>query len=330
MNQIFYGMFKAQTTESVFSLAQILEQGRPLIDALQSVAVSTRKIRLRDAFLIAVDRLKQGISPTEIFSSRDLSVIPADVRYILSAPISDRQKGNLIRGMINGRTVFALNYMSFFYPFQTFAIGFLTATSTMLFVLPQFREILLGSGIEPPPLLKFLLGFDFNFFSPAIGLFFVGAILLVVVGFLVLRHLFGLRKIGDYVSFLSILQALPPDERVAVLPVLGSRVLLPARYAGIKKLSSSLASGDSVEQACTSAGLPSYISWFVQIGLTGQNSTEMLEHGCNLLRNNWACRSEIILQMLEVTVVITLGGFFGTLNYAVFESMALVLRAGMQ
>lgn len=324
-----FAAFSDQTSESMFALARLLESGQPMVDALQNIGGSSRNLRLRDASLLASDQLNRGESPENVFRNSAMFVFPPFARYFLSCPVSDEIKGRLMSGWISGQVVFTISPVNLLYPFQTLAIGLLSSTSMVMFVLPQFKEIMLGMRIEAPPVLKFLFWFEFSMFSP---MFFLVLLLIAAfVGsfFLLVQKVLAIRTITDQIALLSILAAVEKVDRPRVLSLLGSKVLFPVENERIKKLAGALSQGKTPTQACDLAEVPMGLRWFLVMGLESENSGEMLGHGQHLLQNIWAARTELALALLEVTVMIILGIIFGTMIYGVFAGMSAVLQGAM-
>lgn len=316
-------------SEAVFTLGSLLENGRSLIDAIATIAASTKNSRLRKACLRAGEMLREGNSPHEVFLSHELHVLPTNVRYILGCRLSDKLKGIILTNWGKGRFTETLDFAALFIPIQTFVIGVFGFMSTSMFVLPQFREILWGMRVEPEPILRFFSSFDPGSINGETLLVLLGITGSAIFLFILVKWLFGMRNFTDNINFLTILAAVPHEDRHAVLSVLGSRVLFPAEFMKIKAFAGFLELGKSVNEACELARFPMFLQWFIVMGFESENSTEMLRDGSYLLKNMYKSRWKILFKITEVMVTITLGIAFGALIYAIFSGMAQVLRVAL-
>ena len=325
MNFNFVEIFN-QKSEIVFTLAKLLEGGKPLPEALESLAFSCRDSQFRDAAMLAVDRLKNGYPPEEAFSSQTLFAFPTYCRYILSCPVADELKGKMLAGWLDGRIHFSIPPANIFYPIQTLGIGLLTATSTVMFVLPQFKEIMLSMRIEPTPFLKLLFMFEISLSNPIFLVFLALVGLAIFALRSIIRRLMSLQEIPDQIVLLSILEAVDLKDRAKALALLGNKILLPRESGRAKVVAESLMAGKSIAEACETAQVPVRVSWFLSLGLESENSAEMLGQGKEFFRNLFNTRMELLVSFMEVAVILILGTTFGSMIYGIFEMMSLILQ----
>jgi type II secretory pathway component PulF len=322
-------IFHSHISEAMFTIGMFLERGRSLINALESVAVSARSYRLRDAAYKAADLLKQGIPPEQVFRSKDFFVFPAQIRYILACPLPEELKGKVIVGWYRRKFSLAVDYNAFFYPVMTLAIGILSSIALILFVIPQFREILYGLRIEPTPLLKFFFGADRFSFDLGLVMLMVAFASVLIIMVAVFRWFFRMRSIGDYINFLNIMASVPSQERLRVIPAICSRVIFASEFQKIRLFSTSIEQGKSIEEAVEHAGFPGFLRWFIGMCFFSENSTEMLNDGSFLLTTLFNSRSKLLMHMIEIMITISFGIFFGTIIYAIFSGMILILQSSI-
>lgn len=328
MNQL--AIFNDRNSEAMFALAKLLEGGRPLHSALESIAYSCQNYRLRDGMLIASEKIKEGESCEAIFSSVSMFVLPAFARYFLACPIPDRLKGSLMSGWLAGRNVFSIAPVSIYYPLQTLGVGLMSGTSMLIFVLPQFHEIMLGLKIETPWILNFFFNFTPSPFNPwTISLFLLILLVLAAV-FTLARRFLSLRKVNDQIALLSILSSVEPEQRTMALTMLGNEIIFPSEHEKIKTLANAIKSGKTPAEACELAGIPMGLRWFIIMGFESENSSEMLDYGHQLLKNVWNAKIELLVAILEVSVILILGAIFGSMIYAVFSGMSAILMGSIQ
>lgn len=330
MNLAFNSLFRETKNSIIFSLGRLLSGGRSLINSLENVAVSSRDLHWRNGLLKAADLLKQGQNPEQVFRNAELYMLPPAVRYILGSPVPERQKGQLITGWVNGQLSFTFNFFTLFYPFQTFAVGTMTAMSLAMFVLPQFREIIMGLRVKLSPFLSMMLGTEGYLFSPMMGILALLIAAIALVFYLVLGRSLNLRVISDYACLLSMLEATDAEFRPEAFKIFGSRILFPSQFTQIKSFAAALSAGKSPAEAGEVSGIPAYINWFISLGLEGKNSTEMLSQGVMLLRESWVDRFEVFMTFLEAFVTVALGSFFGLSIYLVFAVMSSILQGAWQ
>lgn len=317
-------LFRPQIADAIFMLGTMLENGRSLIEALEAMAFSSRNFRLRDAAFKAADMLKQGNSPETVFRNNEFFVFPPYVRYILACPLDDSIKGRILSSWNREGASHSTDLQSFYYPLQTLVVGMLSSMAIFLFVLPQFKEIMHGLQVQPDPVLKFFFSLDLNF--TLVGLSAVGLIAILTI---FIKWLIGMKKYGDYVNLLSVLSAVPLEDRSKVLSVLGSRVLFPSQYRSIKTFSGLLESGKTVNDSCELARFPVVLRWFLVMGFESENSTEMLKDGSFLLANAYQGKRKISVNIIEIFCILLMGICFGTLIYAVFSGITQLMQGAI-
>lgn len=325
MNFNFVDIFNKKT-EIMFTLAKLLEGGKPMVEALESVAYSCRDARFRDAATQIADRLKNGNPPEEAFASQTLFAFPAYSRYILSCPVTDVLKGRMLSGWLSGQIIFSIPPANIFYPVQTLGVGMITALSTLMFVLPQFSDIMQGMRIEPTPFLKILFMFEISLLNPlflALVALSAGTLFVLMT---VVKRVMLLREIPDQIVLLSILEAVEVKDRAKALAILGNKTLLPYENSRVKAVAQSLMAGKNIAEACADAQMPVRLSWFLALGMESENSSEMLAQGKEFFKTLFNTRMELLVSFMEVGVVLILGTVFGSMIYGVFEMMSLILQ----
>ncbi|GAB4279796.1 MAG: hypothetical protein Kow0029_23870 [Candidatus Rifleibacteriota bacterium] len=306
-----------QVSESIFALGAMLEKGNSLIKALDSISASTRDGRIREACLVASDRLKQGVAPESVF--RELNVFPPYARYILACPMRDNLKGKLLLAQCRTRSASFREFQSLFLPVQTFAIGGLSSMTLLMFVVPQLNEILRNQGLRPSPFLSFL--------TDGGGFFAELTIICIVIAFVFvfLKWVLDLNSSSDYLNLLNLFTVLDKNERLHVIKFLGSKILYPREYEKIKAFAVNLGAGLNIEDAGERAQLPMYIRWFLTLGNECEDSSEIIQNGRYLLENAYETRRKIMINILEILSVLILGVLFGTIIYTVFSTMIQIM-----
>jgi type II secretory pathway component PulF len=213
---------------------------------------------------------------------------------------------------------------------MTLMVGTMSSIALMFFVLPQFKEIILATGLEMPFLLSFFVGIDMFSFNLYFVIFFFAVLGMGLMLFYGLKTLFATSNYAEQAKFLSFLAAVDKEERIKVITLANSRVLFPVLCNQLRSFSQALNSGENISQACESAGFSLPLCWFVTAGLESDNSTEMLDNGCQLIGSKYFSRFSMILNLVEVLVTVVLGLMLGTMIYTVFSAMMLVLEAGIK
>ncbi len=181
-----------------------------------------------------------------------------------------------------------------------------------------------------PFLLSFFVNIDMLSFNLYFFLFFFALIGIGILFFYGLKTLFSTSSYAEQAKFLHFLAAVEKKNRLKVISLSNSRVLFPVLCNQLRSFSQALNSGENISQACQSAGFSLPLCWFVVAGLESDNSTEMLDNGCQLIGSQFNSRFSMILTLIEVAVTVVLGLILGTMIYTVFSAMMTVLEAGIK
>jgi len=310
----------------VFNLGILLRDGTSLVQALRQVAVNSQNRSIKNSAARAAELLAAGNSCTEVFAGSETRGFPSHARFILASPLEDQLKGHLLSSW-QPRYPSAFSFsMHLYYPAQSIAIGFLSMLSLVMFVLPQFREIMLGTGLP----LNGISGWIIDTFcsSEALLLIFfapfcIGAILAMV--FYIGKFLFGTYDAYDQLNLFRMLSQIPPGQRFRVLEVMAAPHNFPRLAKPLKAFARAVNSGESIVPAAEKSGLDGLSSWFLQLSAIDAGSSLILEQGAALLETRVNCGLERAGRLLEIVSVLLQGVLFGGVIFAVFQTMINIM-----
>lgn len=310
----------------VFNLGILLRDGIPLVQALRQVAVNSQNRSIKNSAARAAELLAAGNACAEVFAGSETRGFPAHARFILASPLEDPLKGHLLSSW-QPRYPSAFSFtMHLYYPAQSIAIGFLSMLSLVMFVLPQFREIMLGTGLP----LNGISGWIIDTFcrSEALLLIFfapfcIGAILAMV--FYIGKFLFGAYDSYDQLNLFRMLSQIPSAQRFRVLEVMAAPHNFPQLARPLKAFARAVNSGESIVPAAEKSGLDGLTSWFLQLSAIDAGSSLILEQGATLLETRVNCGLERAGRLLEIASVLLQGVLFGGVIFAVFQTMINIM-----
>jgi hypothetical protein len=317
----FMAMLGRRSNSINFAIGEMLRSGKPMADVLKIIEKNTVNSRIKNACKHASSQLSQGRKPEEIFRSREFMIFRPSVRYVLSCPLNDRLKGIIICCVETTKFDHPINIGSLFFLLATIFIGAFVFIAKIMFVFPQFKEIMLGLNIEPPTVLKFFFSIDGSNFSLAmlaVLLFFFG---FGVIIYYLLKNLAGLKNYSEQARLLDLLASIPPDKRIETIRVLSSKTLFNKLSSNLRSFSTALDSGLSIVEACEEAKFSVLMQWFLCLGLESNESNESLKSGSLLMNSVYSGRLKMIITFIESVGTIFIGLAVGITIYAVFAGM---------
>lgn len=307
-------------------LGMLLRSETPMPQALRQIALSSENRSIKVAANKTAELLASGHACPEVFSGSQAAAFPPHSRYILASPLSDNLKGHLLSDW-QRRSNDEFNIVQYLYcPLQSIAVGGLTLISLFMFVLPQFREIMLGLGIRTSGLAQWMLDFasgDDGFFL-AVTLP-VTLLFLLVLVFFVGKSIFLVHETLDEMNFFRMLQAIPAEDRHKVMEVMSASHNFPRLSVKFKKFASAVNSGTDINVACDAAGLDDFFCWFMQLSLTAEANSEILAQGAALLESRLISSIEKAGRMVEIFSVLFQGLLFGVVVYTIFQTMISIM-----
>ncbi|WP_417482700.1 type II secretion system F family protein [Maricaulis sp.] len=219
-------------------IAELVDAGIPLRDALTSLAEHEKRPALRAALVRVEDRVRHGEAfskALEVDAGQFPRLLIALVRAGEASGLLARNLTELAAQMEDERSLRQELIGQMIYPMALVVLISLTLVFLSYFVLPQFETIFLDAGVAPPPETAFVLA--------------VGAFLrsyAVWIPPLIIAVAIGARLLAR--QFRSGL-----DQLVQIIPVVGAalRTLDAARYC--RTLGLLLASGQPLSRAETVA-----------------------------------------------------------------------------
>lgn len=320
----------AEKRLSMSHLGMLLRSKTPLPQALRQIALSSESRQIKIAAAKAADLLASGHDCAEVFSGSQVNVFPPHSRYILAAPLSDDLKGLLLSDW-QRRSNDEFNIKQYLYqPLQSIAIGMLTLISLFMFVLPQFREIMLGLEIRTTGLAQWVIefasgsdGFAVAVFMPLILVF------LLIVVFYVGKSFFMAHETLDEMNFFRMIEKIPVEHRYKVIEIMSASHNFPRLSAKFKKFASAVNNGSEIAPACAIAGLDDFFCWFMQLSMIDEGNSEILAQGATLLESRLTCSIEKTGRLVEIFSVLIQGLLFGIVVYAIFQAMMSIMLGGI-
>jgi len=319
-----------QREVSMLHLGLLLCDAMPLPQALRQIAITAEDRKVKVAAARAAELMAAGNSASDVFARSEMKAFSPRARYILASPLTEDLKGRLLSGWrFNKTSAFAV-LEHLYYPAQILVFGMLVVFFLAMFVLPQFREIMMGSGIEPQGVQSWVFKVFFEhdilailFAAPAVF------VVLMAVVFFVSKTFFGAYKSFDELNLLRLLKAVPAADRFKVLEVMAAPHNFPRLGVKLKAFARAINNGEEIIPACREAGLDSAMAWFVQLSAGHDENSLILEQGAQMLESQVNCALERSGRMLEIFSVLMLGLGFGLITYTVFQSMITIMMGAI-
>ena len=321
--------FKAlysQTPELMFCLANQLASGKSLIEALENLSLIASSKRMANTAKKTAELLKQGKTADEVFANKVFSAFPPQVRYILGTPLPDKIKGQILRGLYLKRATGNSLTGALMVPVFTILITLFVSFTLMMFVFPQFKEILWGMRIELTPFLNFIFSFDILALQPAHLVLIFSVFLVILCLFFLVKFVLKISLFEEKGRFLRLMAEVDSSKRIEILRYLSSRVIFPSFYQKLFLFKEALNSGKNIEESFEAADFSPTLRWFFALGLQGDNSREMLTNGADLYSEVFKARTAVIATCIEIFAILLTGIFIGSLMLAVFSAMGLMLE----
>lgn len=313
-------------TPLMFHLGVLLREKMPLPQALRQLALSADSRAIKTAAASAAERLSAGHPAAEVFAGRDMNAFPAHCRYILASPLPEETRGRLLCGWQNDGSLTFSFVQHLYYPLQILLIGLMTVLSLAMFVLPQFREILGGSGLKMTGIEKWV--FDLFFSHDILEMLFAAPLVFIIAMTLIYyiaRITFGTRSSLDELSLFRLLKAVPADQRFKVLEAMAAKHNFPTLHAKLKNFARAVNGGQTIVSASQEAGLSGTTAWFVQIAAATEENSPILEQGAEMLETRVSCAMQRAGSLLEIFAVLSQGLMFGLIVYTVFKAMITIM-----
>lgn len=316
---------------SMFHLGVLLRDKIPLPQALRQIAISAENKRIKTAAARAAELLASGHSPEEVFAGSETIVFPAQCRYILATPLSEELKGQLLSGWNREKSAaFALTQHLLF-PFQTLVIGSMAMVALITFVLPQFREILLGLNIHEPGIAGQVINFASSADAMLLAMFFpIFMAMLLAAAFYAGKSIFHVFVHYEELSLFRMLNAVSAEHRMRVLEVMAVSHNFPKLAVKLKAFARAVNSGEDIVPASSKVGLDSFVSWFIQLAADEEHGSILLTQGSELLETRVNSGLERAGRLLEIFSVLVQGVTFGLITYSVFRVMVTIMLGAIE
>ncbi len=315
--------------ENLFHLGMLLNSGISLPEALKDLSDFSGNLRLKNASLHAASMLAAGNPPSEVFAADQMRVFTGFARFILASPLSDSIKGRLLSNWKRNGKSYAEISKSLFYCVQSLLIGLMTCMTLLIFVLPQFREIMSGLKLTPDSdsfnlSLWFL---DLLGSSEMTGLVLLGFLFTTGIAFIVLagQKIFKTSEIVEEVNLFYLLNAVNFEDRLRTLEIMAVSHNFPRSFNRLKAFATALRESGNANQACKKAGLDQFLSWFLNLAFTQGSDDRIISQGALLLETRYQCSIEKTTRLAEIFSVAGQGIIFGFVAFVVFQMMNQIL-----
>ena len=315
---------------AMLHLGLLLCNAMPLPQALRQIAVTAEDRKVKVAAARAAELMAAGNPAAEVFARSEMKAFTPQARYILASPLAEDLKGRLLSGWrFNKTSAFAV-LQHLYYPAQILLFGMLVVFSLAMFVLPQFREIMMGSGLKPQGVQSwvFKVFFEYDilailFTTPVVFIFLLAAV------FFVSKTFFGAYKSFDELNLLRLLKAVPAADRFKVLETMAAPHNFPRLGGQLKTFARAVNNGEQIVPACREAGLDGMMAWFIQLSAGHDENSVILEQGAQLLESRVSCAIERSSRLLEIFSVLLLGLGFGLITWTIFQTMITIMMGAI-
>ncbi len=314
----------------MFHLGMLLREQLPMNQALIRAAAVTEHRGLKASLARTAQLLSDGNSESEVFSAREAREIPAHYRYILASPIPDNLKGRLLSDWKRPLSSAGTLVQYLYFPVQTMAFAMMTCMVLIMFVLPQFREIMLGLRIKTIGVSDWVIeGASSSESLLFIVLLPIGGLALISLVFFLARIVFRVSQNCETLSLLSMLAAVPAEHRMRVLEIMAVKHNFPRLSGKLRAFARAVTEGEQIVPAAESVGLDSFTTWFVQLAAVSESGDEILLQGAALVETRLNGSLERSGRLIEVVSALAQGLVFGVIVYSVFKTMVVIMLAAI-
>ena len=316
-------------SEVSFSIGQFLSSGLGLEKSLRIALKTTQNPRFINGLSRGISMLEKGADCHSVFASFEMSFLPEHVRVILASPLPDKIKGNLIVDWKPFKKTLGFEQeKQFAYLAQTTAVGSMTLMGLVLFVIPQFREILSSLGVRFSALNKVFFWFaDFGLATSVLVI-----TLILAAGFTIYFLFMSFSRVKntiDYYNFFKILDVIEPEDRRLVLNYMANRIIFPKKHVQIRKFAMALQDGNDVQEALEMAGIEKDVSWFINIGFNSEKNKGLLDQSAELFRTKAFGGIARVHNLTEIGVIFIQASIFGFVAYCIFDLMNKVMLSSI-
>ena len=315
---------------AMFHLGTLLREQIPMDQALLRAASVSEHRGLKTALARAAQLLTAGSEESEVFAGKELKEIPGHYRFILATPLPDNLKGCLLSDWKRPLSSSATLVQYLYFPVQTMAVAMMTLMMLIMFVLPQFREIMMGLRIKTVGVSDWVIETS----SSSDGLLLlillpVGGLALISLVFFIGRVVFGVSHNCELLSLFNMLGVVPAEHRMKVLAVMATTHNFPRLSGKLRAFARAVNEGEQIVPAARHAGLDSFTTWFVQLAAVAETGNEILLQGASLIETRLNGSLERSGRLIEVVSVLAQGLVFGVIVYSVFKTMIVIMLAAI-
>lgn len=315
--------------ENIFHLGMLLLENISLPYALRELCVFSGNERIKRAARNAAERLAAGENCEKVFASSEMTAFGSFARYILASPMPDKTKGLLLASWKykSGSAFEALSGLS--YCFQSLIIGLFSILTLLMFVIPQFIEIM--RSFPDPAVEPFSLKVLALFADPLATILFLGVFFIIFISavVLLLRRVFRVREIVDEINLLKLLKVVPIHEKCDVLEIMARPHNFPLLHRSFKILASEYRASGDIVTATEKAGCSNLISWFMHLTMTEDVDDQVIAQGVTLLETTYATSMSRAITITEIVCIAGQGLIFGLFAYIVFQSLIMIMLGTM-
>ncbi len=313
------GQFDTAVREMMTLVGLALAQGAAPAEVFAGAARQAQWLPMRRALAFIERAVRDGDTLAEAAQEPVCNALPPRFRALLAADLPTPAKGVLIANLAPmplppfwkrlGPIVFEITVFLFI------------CSSLVLFVLPQFNDIMTGMRIEKPLLLQIMQAIA----DWTINWWFLLMPGMLVASPLVIWVLDMINRLGagtrETVQIMRSLAELPRIDHPAALRAIAHPLVLPATHGLAQRLLACLEQGQPADKPLREAGVDPLVAWTFATGLSGRDSETVAENAAELLmlqHRNRRRRAEIIA---EVGLVLTLSCAVLFVTATVFVAM---------
>ncbi len=329
--------------EEVFFFAQQMyfftKRGFNTVEAMRLIADEMKRKRIKAAVADAADNVERGEKLSQAlarhpryFDERFIAAVQAGENsgrlaesfYLLKEWANSlRRHSNLLSGAV-------------IYPLFVAAIAFLVVMFLLTKVVPTFGSVFASFGTALPPPTAFLIGLS-NVCSQYWAIILLVPVLLFVLFLLIRRRapllwkkilwmvpvakeidsVYSLERFSAYLGLL-VGSGVPLVEALgAAAPAAG-----PFYARQVKTVTGKVSAGRSLSAALReSGGFPELMEWYVQTGEESGDLATSLKELSEAYYEKYNSKAELVIQLVEPLLIVTLGIAIGFIIIAMFMPM---------
>ena len=293
-----------------------LIHGATIPEALSKASLEIENFKQRKAFHKAASLIEDGEEIGNALYSSRVSLKGRD-RYILAQNFSDKQKGKIIKSWSESK-FHSTNTLNYIILCIMLAIVFFICIPNLPFIIPQFKEILLGLNCSVNDLF---IKFAFEILNPAILLLvMLVSIVSIVLLILLINYLTKTKQMQEESDFLALLSTLDVENQFLVLESVVNPICFPLIHKKLAKIVNALKSGENLTICLEKSGLSNLSVWLLNLNMFDKDKSA-LKDGSIILNEKIMLTSLSSIKIIECFVVILQSLVYLYIAYVIFGSI---------